>query len=164
MIYDLTDKILLINSKTGVHNPMQVTKEGDYALRAVIYVASCDGKTCCTGEISEAQKIPAKFLARIMPKLVRTGIIQSLPGSKGGYRLARKAKSITFLEVLEAISGPLKLNECLEADFTDCEHEELCAMKQVWETAQEKLNEYFTSVTLDQLNEPPCAKRLTGTL
>jgi Rrf2 family protein len=138
---------------------MQVTKEGDYALRAVIYLASADGRTCSANEVSEKQCVPQKFLARIMPKLVKQKIISSLPGSKGGYRLARSAADISFLEVLEAIEGEMNINACLQEDFVDCDHESLCSMKQVWSDAQEQLKNYFSSVTFDQLTEPPCASQ-----
>ena len=138
---------------------MQVTKEGDYALRAVIYLASATGRTASANEISAAQKIPPKFLARIMPKLVRQGLISSTPGSKGGYKLAREASQLSFLQVLEAIEGPLRLNVCLEADYGDCEHETLCSMKSVWSEAQERLAHYFAAITFDQLTEPPCSHK-----
>lgn len=138
---------------------MQVTKEGDYALRAMIYLASTDGRTASANEISAAQKIPPKFLARIMPKLVRHDLVSSTPGSKGGYQLARAASKLNFLQVLEAIEGPLSLNVCLEADYADCEHETLCSMKSVWSEAQNRLSDYFAHVTFDQLTEPPCSRK-----
>ena len=135
---------------------MQVTKEGDYALRAVIYLSMAEPRTCAAREVSEEQNVPPKFLARIMPKLVKKGIIVSLPGSKGGYRLARPAREINFLEVLEAIEGPLRLNVCLGEDLSDCEHESLCGMQLVWKSAQDKVTDYFSHVTFDKLTEPPC--------
>lgn len=138
---------------------MQITKEGDYALRAVIFLASAEGRTCSASEVSREQKVPAKFLARIMPKLVKQGIIASLPGSKGGYQLARSAKTITFLEVLEAIEGPLRINVCLDEDFSDCEHESVCTMQRVWSEAQQRLIDYFSQVTFDQLTEKPCSRK-----
>ena len=142
---------------------MQVTKEGDYALRAVIYLASAQPRTCSASEVSREQRVPPKFLARIMPKLVKRGIIKSMPGSKGGYQLARPAKQIAFLEVLEAIEGPLRINICLDQDFSDCEYDALCGMKQVWQHAQDLMADYFAQVTFDQLIEPPCThKKATG--
>lgn len=138
---------------------MQVTKEGDYALRAVIYLASVGERICSASEVSRAQGVPPKFLARIMPKLVKKKIVRSLPGSKGGYQLARAADQISFLEVLSAIEGPMLMNDCLSEATCDCQHETLCSMKQVWQRAQGILTDYFQSITLDQIIEAPeCRK------
>lgn len=131
---------------------MKVTKEGDYGLRAVILLASIDGRSASASEISRQQNIPQKFLARIMPKLVRKGVVISIPGSKGGYRLSRRSDQITFLEVLEAIEGPILLNHCL-GEKCECMHEHLCSMKNVWRNAQVKLMDYFGSITMNQLGE-----------
>ncbi len=138
---------------------MQVTREGDYALRAVIYLAASHPRICSAGEVSREQKIPTKFLARIMLKLVKKGLINSLPGSKGGYRLARAPEEISFLNVLEAVEGPLLINACLEEDFGDCEHEEVCGMKFVWQQTQDLIEGYLSKVTMDQLPEPPCKQK-----
>ena len=131
---------------------MKVTKEGDYGLRAVILLASIDGRLASASEISRQQNIPQKFLARIMPKLGRRGLIISTPGSKGGYRPPRRSDQITFLEVLEAIEGPILLNHCL-GESCECLHEHLCSMKNIWKNAQVKLMDYFGSITMNQLGE-----------
>lgn len=136
---------------------MHLTKEGDYALRAVIYLASAEPSVCSASEISEVQKVPPKFLARIMPKLVKTGIIKSLPGSKGGYQLVRPSRKITFLEIIEAIEGPLRINICLDKRFENCGHREKCGMKHVWSRAHQLMMEFFSQITINQLTEeiPP---------
>lgn len=138
---------------------MQVTREGDYALRAVIYLASFGDKVCSASEISNEQGIPPKFLARIMPKLVKSRVIKSLPGSKGGYQLVRPAHKITFLEVLEAIEGSLLINQCLHEKPCDCQHESICSMKPIWNRAQHLLADYFSTVTFDQLIESTDCRR-----
>lgn len=131
---------------------MKVTREGDYGLRAIIFLAGLNGQSASAADISRRQNVPQKFLARIMPKLVRKGVVVSIPGSKGGYRLSRRPEQITFLEVLEAIEGPIILNRCLGSNC-ECLHEHLCSMKNVWRNAQVKLMDYFGSITLNQLGE-----------
>ncbi|MDO8644120.1 MAG: Rrf2 family transcriptional regulator [bacterium] len=131
---------------------MRVSREGDYGLRAITYLSSRLDKTIPTSEISREQGIPIKFLARIMPKLVRHKIVTSIPGSKGGYRLARPPKQVSFLEVLEAVEGPIAINRCLE-ESCDCERTEVCSMKNIWRTAQTKMKEYFGEVHFDQIKE-----------
>jgi Rrf2 family protein len=132
---------------------MQITKEGHYALRAIIHLASSSLPTCSAGEISEEQQVPLKFLARIMPKLVKKGFVKSHPGSKGGYQLARPAREINFLEVLETAQGPFHINICEDERFAGCEHKGICNMTPVWKHAQGLLTDYFSQITFDQLIE-----------
>lgn len=136
---------------------MHLTKECDYALRAVIYLASTEPRVCSASEISKAQNVSPKFLARIMPKLVKTGIILSLPGSKGGYQLSRPSRELTFLQVLEAIESPVYINVCLNERFINCGRKDKCGMKHIWEHLHKKMVELFSQITFDQLTEkiPP---------
>lgn len=131
---------------------MKVSREGDYGLRAVAYLAGQNGRVVSATEISREQGIPQKFLARIMPKLVKKQILVSIPGSKGGYQICKAASQVNFLEVLTAVEGPMKLNECLD-EVCDCSRKEICSLKKVWELGQQKLQAYFATVTFDQLKE-----------
>lgn len=128
---------------------MQLTREGDYGIRAVAYLAgSKNGSITSATIISEKKNIPPKFLARIMPKLVRGGIVISIPGSKGGYKLARESRLINCLEVLEALEGELRLNLCLDKAY-HCALEGQCHMSDVWLQGQNLLKDYFKGITFD---------------
>lgn len=93
---------------------MILNQATDYAFRAVYYLSRLP-----IGEVVEAQRIavqehiPMRFLLKIMPSLIKAGIIKSVRGAGGGYALAKKPKDITLLEVVEAIEGPIKINKCL---------------------------------------------------
>ena len=88
---------------------MQVNARVDYALRAVVQVASTAGQGSLTTkrELSTAQLIPARFLENILLQLVRSGILIATRGSQGGYSLGRAAADISVADVVRAIDGPL---------------------------------------------------------
>src|SRR5512146_1111192 len=93
---------------------MQLTREGDYGIRSVLYLARQPFKKISfVTEISEEYKIPRSFLAKILQKLVKAKIVRSYRGVKGGFSLAKQARDITLLEVLEAIEGKICINVCL---------------------------------------------------
>jgi Rrf2 family protein len=93
---------------------MQITRQADYAVRAMLYLAKLEpGQRAATSEIAEAKKIPPSFLAKIISQLSIAGLIHTSRGARGGVLLSRPTESISLLEVVEAIDGPISLNECI---------------------------------------------------
>jgi len=120
---------------------MQITRQADYAVRAMLYLAKLEpGQRAATSEIAEAKKIPPSFLAKIISQLSIAGLIHTSRGARGGVLLSRSTESISLLEVVEAIDGPISLNECtLSPDI--CEFSEDCPIHKIWcETQADLVN------------------------
>lgn len=117
---------------------MQITRQADYAVRAVLHLANTGDQRTATSMIAEAQHIPPSFLAKIISQLSIAGLLHTSRGARGGVTLARDAKDITLLEVVEAIDGPIQLNECV-ANNGACTFEDDCPLRPVWCDAQEEL-------------------------
>ncbi len=73
-----------------------------------------DGETLPAARLAEFHGVPPAYLAKHLQALARAGVLESLPGAKGGYRLTRPAHGITLLEVVEAVEGPAEPFECAE--------------------------------------------------
>jgi len=87
---------------------VRVSAKADYAIRAMVELASAGGDGPVKGErISQAQSIPIKFLENILVDLRRGGLVESMRGSEGGYWLARPAAEISLAQVIRAVDGPL---------------------------------------------------------
>ena len=97
---------------------MQVTARVDYAVRAMIHLASSDGPVS-RGEIAREQGIPAKFLESILLRLREGGLLTSQRGTTGGYALARPAVTITIADVVRVIDGPLAAVRGLPPEDTE---------------------------------------------
>ncbi|MEK6711982.1 MAG: Rrf2 family transcriptional regulator [Nitrospinota bacterium] len=137
---------------------MQISRAGDYALRAVIYLSrQAPARLCTIGEIARAQQIPQAFLAKLMPMLIRGGMVASVQGPKGGYRLARRPGEVSFLDVIQAIEGPIALVGCQE-DGDGCGFEPFCTMNEVFAEAQKRLVEFFRATTFADLPVQPCCQ------
>jgi len=117
---------------------MQITRQADYAVRAVLHLASNGDQRIATSMIAEKQRIPPSFLAKIISQLSIAGLLHTSRGARGGVTLARDAKDITLLQVVEAIDGPIQLNECV-GDGGTCSFDESCPLRPVWCDAQEEL-------------------------
>ncbi|HMV96865.1 MAG TPA: Rrf2 family transcriptional regulator [Anaerolineales bacterium] len=117
---------------------MQITRQADYAVRAVLHLARTGDQRTATSTIAEEQHIPPSFLAKIISQLSIAGLLHTSRGARGGVTLAREAKEITLLEVIEAIDGPIQLNECVGENGI-CSFDEQCPLRPVWCDAQEEL-------------------------
>jgi Rrf2 family protein len=132
---------------------MQITRQADYAVRAVLYLARL-GTTerAATSTVAEEQRIPPSFLAKIISQLSIAGLLHTSRGARGGVTLARDAKEITLLEVIEAIDGPIQLNECVGEDGV-CSFDDECALRPVWSEAQNELVKRLKGTNFAQLLE-----------
>lgn len=118
---------------------MQITRQADYAVRAVLYLSGLNnGRRAPTSEIAREQRIPPSFLAKIVSQLSVAGVVQTSRGARGGVTLARSPGDITLLEVIEAIDGPILLNECV-GDPSVCFFGDDCPVQGVWCDAQSGL-------------------------
>ena len=118
---------------------MQITRQADYAVRAVLYLARTgSSERAATSAIAKEQKIPPSFLAKIVSQLSIAGLLHTARGARGGVMLARDPKEITLLEVVEAIDGTIQLNECVEGNGV-CSFENNCPIRPVWCEAQDEL-------------------------
>jgi len=125
--------------------------EGDYALRAVIYLSAQDqDKVTLVSEIAERQMVPVNFLFKILRKMVRAGLVKSFRGPRGGYALARNASEITVLQVVEAVEGPVVLNRCLN-EPASCLLESGCKMMGAWQKLQDHMRDQLQNLTIAQI-------------
>jgi len=132
---------------------MQITRQADYAVRAVLYLARLGGgERAATSTVAEEQRIPPSFLAKIISQLSIAGLLHTSRGARGGVTLAHQPRDITLLDVIEAIDGPIMLNECVSEDG-ECAFEEDCPLRPVWCDAQEVLVRRLKGTNFQQLLE-----------
>jgi Rrf2 family protein len=130
---------------------MQITRQADYATRAILYLARVGkDERVATSQVAKEQKIPPSFLAKIISQLSIAGLLNTSRGAHGGIKLARNARDISLLEVIEAIDGPINLNMCVEGEG-NCMFEENCPLRPVWCDARKELVTKLKNTTFAQL-------------
>jgi Rrf2 family protein len=128
---------------------VRVTAKVDYAVRAVVELASAGG-TVKGERIAQAQAIPLKFLENILSELRRAGIVGSQRGAEGGYRLSRPAAEVSVADVIRAVEGPL-------ADVHGTSPEQLqppgaaAPVREVWLATRAALRSVLEVVTIDDI-------------
>lgn len=130
---------------------MQITRQADYALRAMLYLARLKTDIrAATSQIADEQQIPPSFLAKIISQLSIAGLINTSRGARGGVSLSRPPEDITLLDVVEAIDGPISLNVCSHSSGA-CPFGEDCPIQPIWSDAQIELVNRLKSTTFGQL-------------
>jgi Rrf2 family protein len=87
---------------------MKLTRASNYALQALAYLVDQPPDRSVASHVAAgARGIPERFLLKVLQPLVSAGVLRSIKGPNGGYRLARPPKQITLLEVVEAVDGPI---------------------------------------------------------
>ena len=131
---------------------LKLTKKADYGLIALKHLAVNSGEVSSSAKtIAECYGIPQPLLAKILQKLTKIGLLQSLPGTNGGYRLARPPQSITALEVIRAIDGPIILTACF-TEHGACEQSEKCTVRAPLRKVHEGILNLLNTITISDMS------------
>jgi Rrf2 family protein len=129
---------------------MQITRQADYAVRAVVFLTQLgQGKRAATNQIAREKQIPPSFLAKIVSQLSVAGILQTSRGAHGGVSLSHTPDQISLLDVIEAIDGPIMLNECAIHPGS-CNLGNGCPLHPIWLEAQTELVNRLRTTTFDR--------------
>ena len=129
-----------------------VSTRGRYALRMMLDLAEYQGDGyVALKDIAGRQEISKKYLEQIIPVLNRAGLLQTVRGYLGGYRLAKAPDKYTVGEILRATEGSLAPVACLETRPNPCRRCNECATLHVWEGLDKVVSEYLDGITLQDI-------------
>jgi len=129
----------------------RLSKAAEYSIRGVLYLSerSGDGPVRIE-EIARRQDVPPAYLAKLFQSLARKGFVRSVRGPEGGFILTAPAERISVLDVIEAIEGPIFLNDCLIHNGY-CPSEDVCPIHDVWQGAQAGFLDFLKGSSFKQL-------------
>ena len=130
---------------------MRVSAKSDYALRALIEMASrADGRAVSAEELGRLQEIPHGFLQAILADLRRAGVVMSQRGQSGGWRMGRPASEVSVADVIRAVDGPLVSVYGLRPEAVEY-NERASVLQHVWIAARYSLRDVFEQVSIQDL-------------
>lgn len=146
---------------------MQFAKSTDYALHALVHLAlSEQNNKIGIKELAEMLDVSESYLSKIMTQLRKDGLVRAVPGVKGGYKLARPASQITFLDVILSTEGAQEMFICSNSDSkqhtslineADCHSAEekgiqsMCRIKEVMDNAEGVLHQFLGNQTIQSI-------------
>ena len=136
-----------------------ISKSTEYALRAVICLARSDERQN-VGQIAELTRVPSRYLAKLLQRLVHAGLVESTRGRSGGFKLVGEPGSLTILEIVNAVD-PVQRISCCPLDLP--EHKDcLCALHQRMDDAMASVENAFRQSTLAEILDVPGPQRPLG--
>lgn len=130
---------------------MMISTKGRYALRVMLDLAQQPpGEYISLKSISQRQAVSMKYMEAIVATLNKAGMVESLRGKKGGYRLTRSADKYTVGEILKLTEGSLAPVTCLDCD-NPCQRAENCITRPMWLELDKLIDDYLESKTLADL-------------
>ena len=131
---------------------MMISTRGRYALRVMIDLAEhIDNGYVPMKEVAKRQEISLKYLERILPVLVKNGLVEGVQGKGGGYKLSRAPENCTVGEILRLTDGNLAPVACLDCNAEVCEKKNTCKTLSMWTEFHHITNEYFDGITIADL-------------
>ncbi|MBE2978777.1 RrF2 family transcriptional regulator [Priestia megaterium] len=144
---------------------MQYSVGVEYALHCLVYLIDAPSKESVgIKDLAEFQGLSETFLSKVFGKLSKAGIVSSVPGVKGGYRLAKSPEEISFWDVIQAVEGPKPIFQCKnivqngilyrDKDCSSCESSNsTCTINLVMLEAEEQMREFLRHKTLAWLDK-----------
>jgi Rrf2 family protein len=138
---------------------LSLSNTAEYALRAMTQLAlSPDGKALGASELSASTGVPVHYLSKIMRKLVESGLAASSKGHGGGFRLARPAKRISYMDILKVSGYESRASECVFG-WGECLDERPCPMHLSWSSLNERFVAWARTTTLDSVAKRSGARK-----
>jgi Rrf2 family protein len=134
---------------------LKLTKKADYALMAMKHLAEHAGQRALSAkDVAVSYGIPAEALAKILQRLAKAGLLHSLHGTNGGYRLARSANTISAFEVIQAIDGPLFITSCVTVRG-ECDQTDRCTIREPLRKVNESIEAVLRRIKISHMREEP---------
>ena len=127
-----------------------ITRDTDYAVRALCFIARCKETVVSVSELVGALKIPRPFLRKILQILNKKGLLRSYKGQGGGFELALSPQKIFLLDLIKVFQGPLKINECMLKN-APCPNTKSCKLKRKIDNIQKYIISELKDITLASL-------------
>ncbi len=134
---------------------MLISTKGRYALQFMIYVARADAiGPVAVRSVGEMAGISVKYLEQLAHALAKKGLLTSVRGKGGGYRLARPASQISAGDILRSVEKSTSAVACTELDGGTCPREAICSTVDFWAGLDDVIDAYVDGVMLDELAFP----------
>lgn len=131
---------------------LRLTRLTDYAILLMSYMAASEGSLFSSGELAGATRIPSPTVSKVLQALLGAGLLESIRGARGGYRLARPASQISVREIISCFEGGIALTEC-NLDDVACEQMAVCTTHGNWKRINQAIHDALQNISLKEMTQ-----------
>ncbi len=133
---------------------LRISKLTDYGIILLAHFAAAprEGQLSAR-EMAELTELPLPVVSKMLKELASVGLLESVRGAKGGYRLTRAPEAISVAEIVHALEGPIALMECTVGPGV-CDQESHCFLQEPWHRINRAVLDALSRVTLAELARP----------
>ncbi len=139
---------------------ISITKHSDYSIVMLAHLARKPNAVVSAKELAEGSKLPYPTVSKLLKLLVKSGILMSIQGSHGGYRLKKSPTEISVASVIEAIEGPISMTECATGDHGKCKTQDSCSIQPHWMTINGVIKKSLESLAISSLSQVVPERRI----
>lgn len=134
---------------------IRLTKLSDYGIVLLTYFARESGRALYTArDLADESGLPLPTVSKILKALVRSELLASQRGVKGGYSLARAPREISVAEIIGAIDGPIAVTDCSTHDSHLCDIERGCPVRSNWQRINAAVSHALGELSLAEMTAP----------
>ena len=133
---------------------LRLSRLADYGVVLMSQMAGSGEDLHNAQSMADATQLPLTTVSTVLSVLARAGLLTTMRGAKGGFKLARSARQISVAEIISALDGPVALTQCIERGPGACEVEGICSTRRGWKTINEAVQRALDGVSLAELVEP----------
>ncbi len=133
---------------------IRLSRMADYAVVLMTRMAQDQEAVHNAFDMSGATGVPTPTVSKVLATLARHGLLHSVRGAKGGYRLATGPQDISVAEIISVIDGPIALTQCIEHAPGVCEIESLCSCREPWQVINDVVRRSLEAVSLADIAAP----------
>lgn len=133
---------------------LRISRLTDYGTMILVHLAGPDVGLCSAGDVAAGTHLALPTVQKLLKTFAKSGLVSSVRGADGGYRLTRAPEEITAAEILNVLEGPVAITEC-STEMHQCELEPLCQVSSAWQKINRAIRNAMEDIRLSDLRRPP---------
>jgi len=131
----------------------RITRLTDYGVMLMTELAQAEEQVLNAASLAVRSHLPAPSVSKILQVLLREGLLTSVRGAGGGYRLTRGAAEISIRDIIVALEGPIAITEC-SLEHSHCEQQEHCNTRSNWHIINQVVRGTLSDISLADMIKP----------
>ncbi|MFP4272584.1 MAG: SUF system Fe-S cluster assembly regulator [Halothiobacillaceae bacterium] len=133
---------------------LRISRMSDYSIVLLTTLATQDDRPETARALAARTGLGLATVGKLLKALAQQGLLESIQGRHGGYRLARAAEQISLAQIIEAVDGPIAVTDCDRTD-ADCDRQSSCNTRAHWQLINQAIRQMLTRTTLADMCRAP---------